>query len=59
MLLLDGVHVYRNDNLDSANSSLADVSIKPLSLATGENHFRVDGAGDLDVTFSFPFIYLA
>lgn len=58
-LLLDGVHVFRNSNLDSANSSLSDVSIKPLSLATGENHFRVDGAGDLDVTFSFPFIYLA
>lgn len=58
-LLLDGVHVFRNSNLDSANSSLSDVSIKPLSLATGENHFRVDGAGDLDVTFSFPFIYLS
>lgn len=58
-LLLDGIHVYRNNNIDSANSSLADVSIKPLSLATGDNHFRVDGAGDLDVTFSFPFIYLA
>ncbi|MGP3260750.1 phage tail domain-containing protein [Limosilactobacillus fermentum] len=58
-LLLDGIHVYRNNNLDSANSSLSDVSIKPLSLATDENHFRVDGAGDLDVTFSFPFIYLS
>lgn len=58
-LLLDGVHVYRNNNLDSANSSLADVNVKPLSLLTGENYFRVDGAGDLDVTFSFPFIYLA
>ncbi|TFZ16341.1 phage tail family protein [Limosilactobacillus fermentum] len=58
-LLLDGVHVFRNSNLDSANSNLSDVSIKPLSLATGENHFRVDGAGDLDVTFSFPFIYLS
>ena len=34
-LLLDGVHVFRNSNLDSANSSLSDVSIKPLSLATG------------------------
>lgn len=46
-LLLDGIHVYRNNNIDSANSSLADVSIKPLSLATGDNHFRVDGGCDV------------
>lgn len=59
-LILNGVHVYKNGNLDSANSSLADSgNTKPLVLATGENQFHVDGAGDLDITFSFPFIYLA
>lgn len=59
-LILNGVHVYKNGNLDSANSSLADSgNTKPLVLATGENQFHVDGSGDLDVTFSFPFIYLA
>lgn len=58
-LILNGVHVYKNGNLDSANSSLADVTVKPLVLETGENKIHVDGAGDLDVTFSFPFIYLS
>lgn len=59
-LILNGVHAYKNGNLDSANSSLADSgNTKPLVLATGENQLHVDGAGDLDITFSFPFIYLA
>ena len=53
VLMLDGINTYLNDDMidDKANYSY-------LTLTPGYNDIRVIGAVDLDITFSFPFIYL-
>lgn len=53
-LMIDGINTYKNDKLVDNQTNYG-----YLSLATGFNDIRVTGASDLDITFSFPFIYLS
>ncbi|MCP9313701.1 phage tail family protein [Liquorilactobacillus satsumensis] len=53
-LLLNGINTFKNGTLDNNETDYG-----YLSLAPGWNEISVVGAGDLDITFSFPFIYLA
>lgn len=52
-VVLNGINTYKNNKLDSASTDYGYITLKP-----GNNIFEVDGAGDLDITFSFPFMYL-
>lgn len=53
-LILDGINTYKNGITDNLNSDYG-----YLMLAHGWNNISITGVKDLDVTFSFPFIYLA
>lgn len=53
MLVLDGIRTIKNNQPDSASTDY-----QWLTLAPGWNQIEVTGASDLDVTFSFPFMYL-
>lgn len=53
-LILDGVDAFLNGT--NCNS---DTDFGNISLETGNNSIEVSGATDIDITFSFPFIYLS
>ncbi|WP_270775316.1 phage tail domain-containing protein [Ligilactobacillus acidipiscis] len=52
-LMIDGINSYLNGNLVDNQTNYG-----YISLATGWNSFKTISATDLDITFSFPFIYL-
>lgn len=52
-LILNGINTYKNDELDSVNTDYGYLTLKP-----GINNIEVSGASDLDITFSFPYMYL-
>ncbi len=52
-VILDGINTYKNQALDSISTDYG-----YITLALGWNKFTVTGANDLDVTFSFPYMYL-
>ena len=52
-VILQGINTFKNGTLDNNNTDFG-----YITLATGWNEFSVVGANDLDITFSFPFIYL-
>ncbi len=52
-LLLKGRRTFKNNNPDSANTDYGYITLAP-----GKNDFEVTGADDLEITFSFPFMYL-
>lgn len=52
-LILQGRKVEKNNNFDSINTDYGYITLAP-----GPNQFIVTGADDLDITFSFPFMYL-
>ncbi|MFU0242991.1 MULTISPECIES: phage tail domain-containing protein [Bacillati] len=53
-LILDGINTYKNGITDNLNTDYG-----YLTLAPGWNNISVTGVQDLDILFSFPFIYLA
>lgn len=52
-VILNGINTYKNNSLDSSSTDYGYLTLKP-----GFNKIEVDGASDLDITFSFPFMYL-
>lgn len=52
-VLVDGINTYFNNNQVNANTDFGN-----LVLAKGWNEISVIGATDIDVIFSFPFIYV-
>ena len=52
-IVLDGIFTTLNGNPASANSDYG-----TIRLATEWNNFTVDGADSVDITFSFPFVYI-
>lgn len=52
-IILDGINTTLNGDPASANTDYGN-----LILETGWNNFAVTGASSVDITFSFPFIYL-
>ena len=52
-IVLDGIVTTLNTNPASANSDYG-----TIRLATEWNNFTVDGADSVDITFSFPFVYI-
>lgn len=53
VLEVDGLNTFKNGNLDNNNTDFG-----YLTLAQGWNNISISGASDLDITFSFPFIYI-
>lgn len=53
VVILDGINTYKNGKHDSASTDNGFISLKP-----GANHFEVTGATDLNIKFSFRFMYL-
>ena len=47
------INTYKNQALDSISTDYGYITLAP-----GWNKFTVTGANDLDVTFSFPYMYL-
>ncbi len=52
-IVIDGINTYRNGELDNSHTDYG-----YLSLAPGSNSIQASGASSVDVTISFPFIYL-
>lgn len=52
-IILDGIKTTLNGNPASANTDYGNIVLE-----TGYNNISVTGAADIDITFSFPFIYL-
>ena len=52
-IILDGIRTTLNGNPASANTDYGTVTLE-----TGWNDIDVSGADNVDITFSFPFIYL-
>lgn len=52
-VVLNGINTYKNDALDSVSTDYGYITLAP-----GWNEFSVNGANDLDITFSFPYMYL-
>ena len=52
-IVIDGINTYRNGELDNSHTDYG-----YLSLAPGNNSIQASGASSVDVTISFPFIYL-
>jgi hypothetical protein len=52
-LMIDGINSYLNGDLADNQTNYG-----YISFATGWNYFKIISATDLDITFSFPFIYL-
>ena len=52
-IILDGISTTLNGNPASANTDYGTVTLE-----TGWNDIDVSGADNVDITFSFPFIYL-
>lgn len=52
-LEINGLNTFKNGNLDNNNTDFG-----YLKLEKGWNTIQVQGANDLSITFSFPFIYL-
>lgn len=53
-IVLDGINAYLDGNLANVNTDYGTISLDP-----GWNSFTATGASSVDVTFSFPFIYLS
>lgn len=53
-LMIDGINTYLNGKLADNQTNYGYLSLEP-----GWNDIKITGAVDLDITFSFPFIYLA
>lgn len=51
--MIDGINTYRNGELDNSHTDYG-----YLNLAPGNNLIQATGASSVDVTISFPFIYL-
>lgn len=52
-IVIDGINTYRNGELDNSHTDYG-----YLSLAPGSNSIQASGASSVDVTISFPFIYI-
>lgn len=52
-IILDGINTTLNGNPASANTDYGNIILEP-----GWNDIAVTGADSVDITFSFPFIYL-
>ena len=52
-LKLQGIRTFKNDKADSANTDYGYITLAPKW-----NKFTITGADDLDITFSFPYMYL-
>lgn len=52
-IVIDGINTYRNGELDNSHTDYG-----YLSLAPGNNSIQASGASSVDVTISFPFIYI-
>lgn len=52
-IILDGIKTTLNGNPASVNTDYGNIVLE-----TGYNNISVTGAADIDITFSFPFIYL-
>lgn len=52
-IILDGINTTLNGNPASANTDYGNITLQP-----GWNDISVTGATDIDIIFSFPFIYL-
>lgn len=52
-IILDGIKTTLNGNPASVNTDYGNIILE-----TGYNNISVTGAADIDITFSFPFIYL-
>lgn len=53
-IILNGINTYKNNKLDSSSTDYGYLTLKP-----GVNKIEVTGANDLDITFSFPYMYLS
>lgn len=53
-IVLNGVDTYLDGNLANVNTDYGTISLDP-----GWNSFTATGASGVDVTFSFPFVYLS
>ncbi|WP_461241153.1 phage tail domain-containing protein [Paucilactobacillus sp. N302-9] len=53
-IILDGINTTLNGNPASANTDFGNIDLE-----VGTNSISVTGATDIDITFSFPFMYLA
>lgn len=53
-IVLNGVDTYLDGNLANVNTDYGTISLDP-----GWNSFTATGASSVDITFSFPFIYLS
>lgn len=53
-VVLDGIDTYLDGNLANVNTDYGTISLDP-----GWNSFTAEGAGSVDITFSFPFVYLS
>lgn len=53
-IVLDGINTYLDGNLANVNTDYGTISLDP-----GWNSFTATGASSVDVTFSFPFVYLS
>ena len=49
----DGISTTLNGNAASANTDYGNIILEP-----GKNNINVSGANNVDITFSFPFIYI-
>ena len=52
-IILDGISTTLNGNAASANTDYGNIILEP-----GKNNINVSGANNVDITFSFPFIYI-
>ena len=53
-IVLDGINTYLDGNLANVNTDYGTISLDP-----GWNSFTATGASSVDITFSFPFVYLS
>ncbi|MDA5386530.1 phage tail domain-containing protein [Loigolactobacillus backii] len=53
-IILNGVNTTLNGNAASVNTDYGNITLN-----TGWNSISVTGATDIDITFSFPFVYIA
>lgn len=53
-IVLNGIDTYLDGNLANVNTDYGTISLDP-----GWNSFTATGASSVDVTFSFPFVYLS
>lgn len=57
-LSYDGLNVYKNGSNNNADNMNANSDYGTITLEPGNNNFVISGCSSIDITFSFPFIYL-